>query len=290
VVITGASRGLGFASATHLYNLGWRVVAAMRSPETGMKRLRSATGAGPNDRHLIPVTLDLDDPASIVSAAKAVGEGVGAPDAVVHNAGIAVLGCVEETTPEVVAQVFSTNVFGPMRLTAELLPLMRRAGRGRIVVVSSYGGIRGVPAAGVYSASKGALERWAEALAQEIAPFGLGVTVLVAGAFRTDLIDNTPNVGDQSGPYAAHYAALYRRGDGAVVRAAKPPERFAIDLAKALDEDAPFARHGVGLDARVLLALTRLLPGRVLHALGRVATGIPKTNAVRGHVPRSVDD
>src|SRR5262250_823377 len=89
VVITGASRGLGLASATHLYQLGWRVVGAMRSPDTGLERLRAATGAAADDPRLVGVRLDLEDPASIGAAAKSIEESIGAPDVVVHNAGIA---------------------------------------------------------------------------------------------------------------------------------------------------------------------------------------------------------
>src|SRR5262245_44368094 len=94
VVITGASRGLGLASATHLYKLGWRVVGAMRSPDVGLERLRAATGAAADDPRLVGVGLDLDDPTSITAAAKAIEAAVGAPDALVHNAGIAAVGCV----------------------------------------------------------------------------------------------------------------------------------------------------------------------------------------------------
>src|SRR5215472_3528099 len=96
VVITGASRGLGLASAAHLYKLGWRVVGAMRSPEVGLERLRAATGAAAGDPRLLGVRLDLEDPASIVAAAKAIEAAVGAPDALVHNAGIAAFGCAED--------------------------------------------------------------------------------------------------------------------------------------------------------------------------------------------------
>src|SRR5437588_10910189 len=88
VVITGASRGLGFATAARLYREGWRVVAAMRTPEQGMALLREATGAAVDDDRLIGVQLDLMDHASVTAAAKTVGEAVGAPFAVVHNAGI----------------------------------------------------------------------------------------------------------------------------------------------------------------------------------------------------------
>src|SRR5215472_4614924 len=243
VVITGASRGLGLASATHLYALGWRVVAAMRSPDPGLERLRAATGDAAGDARLISVRLDLEDPVSITAAAKVIEEAVGAPDALVHNAGIAAVGCVEEMPFEVWERLFRTNLFGPVRLTKELLPSMRAAARGRIVVISSQGGVRGMPSISAYSASKGALERWAEALAEEIAPFGLGVTILVSGTFKTEILtEQTPHHGNLKGPYAAHYAGIDRTGR-LMMRLANPPERFAAALAGVLDERAPFARH-----------------------------------------------
>src|SRR5262245_39070574 len=111
VVITGASRGLGLASATHLFRLGWRVVGAMRSPEMGLERLRVATGAAADHPRLIGVRLDLDDQASIIAAAKTIEGAVGAPDALVHNAGIAAVGCAEDLPFEVWEQLFRTNLF-----------------------------------------------------------------------------------------------------------------------------------------------------------------------------------
>jgi NAD(P)-dependent dehydrogenase (short-subunit alcohol dehydrogenase family) len=284
VVVTGASRGLGLASATHLYRLGWRVVAAMRSPDAGLARLRAATGAAAGDPRLIAVRLDLDDPTSVVAAAKGIVEAVGAPDVVVHNAGISAVGSAEDMPSEVWEGLFRTNLFGPVRLTNELLPSMRAAGRGRIVVVSSQGGVRGMPSISAYSASKGALERWAEALALEIAPFGLGVTILVSGLFATDMTDivneHTPHHGDLRGPYAPHYGAIDRRGR-AMIRLASRPERFARALARLLDERAPFARRTVGLDSRLLLFGSRLLPGRWLHHLIRLAMALPRHRALR---------
>lgn len=290
VVITGASRGLGLASAARLHARGWHVVAAMRSPDTGMERLRSATGAAPGDPSLTPVTLDLSDASSIVSAAKSITEAVGAPDVVVHNAAFVAVGFVEEMPSHVVEQIFTTNVIGPMRLTKELLPAMRRAGRGRIVVVSSVGAIRGMPAISIYSASKGAIERWAEALAHEIAPFGLGVTVLSTGTFRTDVYDEnyTRHYADREGPYAPHHAGLDRAGER-VIRSAKPPERFAAALEKALDSDAPFARHAIGADARMMLVGSRILPTAALHSATRLAIGLPRPRALRPH-PRDAQN
>jgi len=281
-VITGASRGLGLATAARLYARGWHVVAAMRSPAHGIERLRAATGAAPGDGRLTAVRLDLEDATSIVTAAKGIIEAVGAPHVVVHNAAFVAVGFVEEMPPGVTEQIITTNVLGPIRLTRELLPAMRQAGRGRIVVVSSVGGIRGMPAISIYSASKGAIERWAEALAHEIAPFGLGVTVLSAGTFRTDVYDRTVTDyhGDRDGPYARHHSGLDRTGE-LVIRSAKPPERFAAALEKALGTDAPFARRAIGADARMMLAASRILPDRVFHSLARAATGIPRPRAIR---------
>jgi len=291
VVITGASRGLGLASATHLYGLGWRVVGAMRSPDVGLERLRAATGATVGDPRLVGVRLDLDDPASITAAAKAIGDAVGAPDALVHNAGIAAVGCVEEMPFEVWERLFRTNLFGAVRLTKELLPSMRAAARGRIVVVSSQGGIRGMPSISAYSAAKGALERWAEALAEEVAPFGLGVTILVAGMFKTDILtEQTPHYGDLNGPYATHYAGIERTGRSMMRLLANPPERFGPALASALDERAPFARRTVGFDARLLLVGSRLLPGRLLHHAVRWAMRLPRRGALQRRDSRTLVD
>jgi NAD(P)-dependent dehydrogenase (short-subunit alcohol dehydrogenase family) len=275
VVVTGASRGLGLAAAAHLHRTGWRVLAAMRRPEEGLERLRAATGSALDDARLVPVHLDLDDPRSIASAAVTIREAVGAPYGLVHNAGVAGVGCLEELPMSVWDQIFSTNFFGPVRLTKELLPSMRAAGRGRIVMVSSQGAIRGMPAIGAYSAAKGALERWAESLSQEVAPFGLGVTVLVAGTFKTDILTLTPTYADAGGPYAKHHEALEATGRR-YLRFAASPDRFAPAVERAVAERRPFARHGVGIDAQLLLLGNRLLPSSLLQrVLGR-AIGIPR--------------
>ena len=165
VVITGASRGLGFASAARLYREGWRVVAAMRAPDRGIPLLRQATGAGEDDDRLIGVQFDLLDTASIAAAAKAIEEAVGTPYALVHNAGISAAGMVEETDMALWQRMFATSVLGPVALTQALLPSMRAAGEGRIVLVSSAAGVRGQPGTAPYSAAKGALERWGESMA-----------------------------------------------------------------------------------------------------------------------------
>ncbi|OCB18919.1 SDR family oxidoreductase [Mycobacterium intracellulare] len=283
VVITGASRGLGFASAVRLYREGWRVVAAMRTPDEGMPLLRRVTGATEDDERLIGVQLDLTDNASIAAAAKAIEEAVGAPYALVHNAGISAAGMVEETDMALWQRMFATSVLGPVALTQSLLPKMRAAGTGRIVLISSAAGVRGQPATAPYSAAKGALERWGESMACEIAPFGLGVTVVVAGTYDTEIITDAGTTDDRNfeGPYARLHNTMNSRGRFAM-KMARPPERFTDGLLKALEDRAPFRRRGIGADASILLAANRILPASGMHHMSRTVLGIPRQGSMRG--------
>jgi NAD(P)-dependent dehydrogenase (short-subunit alcohol dehydrogenase family) len=283
VVVTGASRGLGFASTVRLYRDGWRVVAAMRTPDRGMPLLREATGAAPDDDRLIGVQLDLTDPASVAAAAKTIEEAVGTPYALVHNAGISAAGMVEETDMALWQNMFATSVLGPVALTQALLPSMRAAGEGRIVLVSSAAGVRGQPATAPYSAAKGALERWGESMAVEIAPFGLGVTILVAGTYDTEIITDAGTTDDRDfgGPYARLHQTMNSRGRFAM-RMARAPERFTDGVLKALADTRSFRRRGVGPDASMLLASNRILPAIGMHHVSRVILGIPKQGSMRG--------
>ncbi|TVS87442.1 SDR family NAD(P)-dependent oxidoreductase [Mycobacterium helveticum] len=292
VVITGASRGLGFASAVRLHRGGWRVVAAMRNPDNGMPLLRAATGDRADDDRLIGVQLDLVDAASVARAAKAIQDAVGVPYAIVHNAGISAAGMVEETDTVLWQNMFATSVTGPVELTKALLPSMRAVGEGRIVLVSSAAGVRGQPATAPYSAAKGALERWGESMACEIAPFGLGVTVLVAGTYDTDIITDagTTDNRDFAGPYARLHNTMNTRGRAAM-KLARPPERFTDGLLKALGDQKPFRRRGVGPDASILLVLNRLLPASGMHHVSRIMLGIPRQGSLRGGaVPKETEE
>ncbi|MFZ3269455.1 MAG: SDR family NAD(P)-dependent oxidoreductase [Mycobacterium sp.] len=286
VVITGASRGLGFASVVRLYHEGWRVVAAMRTPDRGIPLLREALhieGTPGHDDRLIGVQLDLLDAGSIAAAAKAIEEAVGTPYALVHNAGISAAGMVEETDMALWQNMFATSVLGPVALTQALLPSMRAAGEGRIVLVSSAAGVRGQPATAPYSAAKGALERWGESMAVEIAPFGLGVTILVAGTYDTDIITDAGTIDDRifDGPYARLHNTMNTRGRAAM-KLARPPVRFTNGLIKALNDHGSFRRRGVGPDASMLLISSRILPASGMHHVSRIVLGIPRQGSMRG--------
>ncbi|MEZ5141029.1 MAG: SDR family NAD(P)-dependent oxidoreductase [Acidimicrobiales bacterium] len=278
VVITGAPAASAWPprpTSTSGAGGWWPPCAHPRSAWTGCGR----PPARADDPRLVAVRLDLADPEAISGAAGAILDVVGAPHGLVHNAGMAAVGAVEELPDDVLHLMFATNVVGPMLLTKSLLPAMRTASRGRIVAVSSEGGIRGMPAIGAYSATKGSLERWAESLSQEIAPFGLGVTVLVAGTFKTDILELTPTYADADGPYAGLHVALGRM-EAPVQRFAASPDRFAPAVARALADTAPFVRRAVGLDARAMLPASRILPTRLFQRVVGVALGLPSPGAL----------
>jgi NAD(P)-dependent dehydrogenase (short-subunit alcohol dehydrogenase family) len=192
--------------------------------------------------------LDLTDPASVSDAASDISDAVGAPYALVHNAGITAAGMVEETPVAMWQSMFATNLFGPVALTRALLPSMRAAGTGRIVLVSSESGVRGMPATAPYSSVKAALERWGESMACEVGPFGIGVSVLVTGTYATDSITDagTTDCRVLDGPYARHHRTMDKRGRAARRYAARSPDLFAAGLAKALGSAEPFDRSAVG--------------------------------------------
>ena len=223
VVITGASRGLGFASAAHLYEQGWRVVAAMRSVDAGMERLREATGARRRTiARLIGVPLDLTDAASVAAAAKSIDEAVGAPYALGaqrrHLRGRHGRGGADEP---VGAHVRHQHLRpGRADQGAAAVDAQRRAGAASCSC-PARAGCAECPSTAPYSAVKGALERWGESMAGEVAPFGIGVTILVTGTYDTEIITDagTTDNRDFDGPYARHHRTMDKRGRDAMKRA-----------------------------------------------------------------------
>ncbi|MGV0045151.1 SDR family NAD(P)-dependent oxidoreductase [Mycobacterium colombiense] len=265
-VITGASRGLGRASAAELARRGWQVIAAMRSPERdGASLVEEIAQPG----HVELLKLDLVDTASIESAARQLAD---RPlDALIHVAGLAPAAAFEDITQEERISTFHTNLLGPMHLTALLLPGMRERRTGRIVAVASLAARLGLPLSSVYGASKAALVKWIESLALEIHQFGLSAHVLEAGMFDTEMIVNN-GVPEAVGPYGPMYADFSRRRASVVARAG-PAAKFATVLADTLDKQSPPVLKLVGVDAVAVYYLQRLIPGEVISkVMKRVVT------------------
>jgi NAD(P)-dependent dehydrogenase (short-subunit alcohol dehydrogenase family) len=180
-LITGASRGLGMEMAKAALAGGDKVVATGRDPQ----QVAAAIG---EHRNLLVHQLDVTDDASIVDAVNAAVAHFGGIDVLVNNAGYGHLGFFEETTAADVRAQFDSNVFGLMQVTRAVLPVMRAARSGLIVNLSSLAGMRGSAFSSLYCASKFAVEGFSEALAEELAPFGIRVTIVSPGPFRTDFL------------------------------------------------------------------------------------------------------
>ncbi|RZU51639.1 NADP-dependent 3-hydroxy acid dehydrogenase YdfG [Krasilnikovia cinnamomea] len=239
--ITGASRGLGRAFAEVALDAGERVVATARDT-AGLAGLVDRYGT---DR-VVPLRLDVRDRAAVHSAVRDGVAAAGAVDVLVNNAGYGLAGAVEEVSEEQVRDQFDVNVFGALWCTQAVLPFMREHGSGHILQISSVAGLTTYPNLGMYCASKWALEGLSETLAQEVAAFGIHVTLVELGEFRTEwsagsLVRAAPLAAYDdvlakrrhglSGAYAHLQPGDPRRAGEAlleVVRADSPPRRLLL--------------------------------------------------------------
>ncbi len=261
VLITGASSGIGLATAHHLLNRGWQVFAAARRVEA-MASLQSR-GA-----QVLP--LDVADAASREQLAATLQERIGALDALVNNAGCGEVGPLETTTLERARAMFEVNVFGLMGLTQLLLPAMRERRRGRIVNLSSIAGRFVTPGAGWYGASKHALEGLSDALRLELHAFGVQVVLVEPGLIRTgfeaasavsmDQGASDPVWGPMMRKVASSWAEGFRRGS--------EPEVVARTIAMALEASDPQPRYRCGSESEAVL-VQRFMPTRLWDALVR---------------------
>jgi NAD(P)-dependent dehydrogenase (short-subunit alcohol dehydrogenase family) len=203
VLITGANSGIGRATALRLAGAGFRVYAGMRDTGKAGKLLKLAEESG---CRVEPIELDVTDAASVRRGSDRVLEASGGLDVLVNNAGIGWNAAVEDVDVEAAKVVFDTNYWGVIRCIQAVLPAMRERGSGHILNLSSVAGRVAALAQTVYASSKWALECLSENLAQEVAPFGIRVSVIEPGVARTAILPK--NVGH---PEPTAYEAAYRR-------------------------------------------------------------------------------
>ncbi len=181
--ITGASRGFGALITKEALAAGDAVVATARNPKPVIEQI----GEHPN---LLPVALDVTNEEQAKEAAALAIQRFGRIDILANNAGYGLLGAVEEATNSEIEALYATNVFGLLKVTRAVLPHMRRQRSGHILNFSSIGGYFGYPGWGVYGSTKFAVEGLSESLATELAPFGIKVTIVEPGFFRTDFLND----------------------------------------------------------------------------------------------------
>ena len=267
VLVTGASSGIGLASAVRLARAGWRVHGGVRTAEDA---------AALRERGIEPVELDITDSAQIAAAAQAVGPEL---DGLVDNAGIAIAAPLELVPLAELRHQLEVNVVGQVAVLQAVLPALRRA-RGRVVLMGSIGGRSALPFLGPYAASKHALEAFADVLRVELAPWGIAVAIIEPASIATAIWQKGASRADElqaqlshdaAGLYTARVASFRRvalkRGPGI------DSDVVAKAVERALTSSRPKARYLVGRDAHIRAWIERL-PTRLRdRVLARVLTG-----------------
>lgn len=270
VVVTGASTGIGRATALHLDSIGFEIFAGVRKQTDG-----ESVAAEGSDR-LRSLLIDVIDAPSIEAAAKEVREAVGDRGlaGLVNNAGIAVAAPMEILPLDRLRQQLEVNVVGQVAVTQAFLPLLR-AGKGRVVNMGSVGGRVSTPSVGPYSASKFALEAITNTMRRELRPWGIWVSVIEPGAIATPIWDKSAETADTVlAEIPPDKLALYEELIATTrTMAAKlgagglPPEKVADKVAHALTARRPRARYLIGAEAKTRVTLQHLLPTRTFDAL-----------------------
>ncbi|ATZ22259.1 putative oxidoreductase [Streptomyces lavendulae subsp. lavendulae] len=230
--ITGASRGFGREWAIAALERGDSVAATARDLST-LGDLRDTYG-----ERLLPLRLDVTDRDADFAAVRQAHERFGRLDVVVNNAGYGHFGMIEELTEAEARAQLETNLFGALWVTQAALPFLREQGSGHILQVSSIGGISAFPLVGIYHASKWALEGMSQALAQEVAPFGIKVTLIEPGGFATDWAGSSSSTSEPLPAYAdLHQEVQEQRRKR--VGAPGDPTASAAAVLKIVDADEP---------------------------------------------------
>jgi NAD(P)-dependent dehydrogenase (short-subunit alcohol dehydrogenase family) len=265
--ITGASRGFGALITREALAAGDGVVATARNPQ----HVTDAIGSHPN---LLVAKLDVTNESQAKEATLAAVERFGKIDILVNNAGYGLLGAVEEATPDEVQNMFATNVFGLLKVTQAVLPQMRKQRSGHILNISSIGGYQGYPGWGAYCSTKFAVEGLSESLATELEPFGIKVTVVEPGFFRTDFLhDNSLAVSPASIPDYEGTPAGNMRGFAASANHAQPgdPAKFASGILQLVASSNPPLRMPFGSDTVSVLETKNAFVAKELDAWRELA-------------------
>ena len=241
--ITGASRGFGVLTAQQALERGDFVVATARDPQAVI----AALGEHPN---LLALRLDVKLEAQAITAAQQAVARFGRIDVLVNNAGYGLLGAVEEANAEEVRALYETNVFGLLNISRAVLPIMRKQGSGHVINISSVGGYSSYAGWGVYGSTKFAVEGLSEAMAMELEPLGIKVTVVEPGFFRTDFLDASSLVAtrERIDSYAATVGAMRDFAAGANHAQPGDPLKLAGALLQLTDSGTPPVRLQLGSD------------------------------------------
>ncbi|MCQ8193946.1 oxidoreductase [Streptomyces rugosispiralis] len=270
-LVTGASSGIGEATAVKLHELGYTVYGAARRTD----RLQELA-----DRGIRPLAMDVTDDDSMRAGIEQITAETGRIDVLVNNAGYGSYGALEDVPLDEARYQFEVNVFGAIRLTQLVLPCMRAQRSGTVVNVTSMGGKIYTPLGGWYHGTKFALEALSDCLRLEAKAFGVGVVVIEPGGIATewggiaaDKLEKSSANGAYA-PQAAAVAASLR--SEANTKRNSPPSVIADAIGKAVTARRSKTRHATGFGARPLIALRRIMPDRAFDAVISRAVGMPR--------------
>jgi NAD(P)-dependent dehydrogenase (short-subunit alcohol dehydrogenase family) len=264
VLVTGASSGIGLEIAVFLARQGYRVYATMRNLD---RRGELDAAAARHKVQLDVLQLDITDEASVREAVRTIASRSGELFGLVNNAGAILRGYFEDVSDQELRSVFEANVFGTMALTRAVLPMMRAAHRGRVIIMSSTGGRLGSPGNSAYCASKFALEGFAECLQQEMVLFGVQVSLVEPGIVSTELFGRNRHIANGAmaadSAYRDWFQRLEQLTDDEVKSAVVTPTDVAEVVFEILEAKRPRLRYLVGRRGRFLINLRRYLPGEI---------------------------
>lgn len=290
VLVTGASRGLGLEVALRLAKSGFRVWAGIRDP----RQAAAVIGVGrQRGVYLQTVPLDVTDDSSIDAAVSSITR-EGGLFGLVNNAGVTGRAYFEDFPEDRVRQIFEVNVFGTMKVTRRVLPLLRQAGVGRIVTLTSIGGRIGTMGLAPYIATKFALEGFNESLWLEMKPFGVNVTIVEPGMVKTDIWDENRRVLAEAQNPQSPYYGLFTRAEElasyALNSSRLSPGDVADTVLRAMTAKRPRLRYIVGKRAGLVVALRRHLPGELFERFyfGELLRRLTKKDS-RASVPPMAD-
>ena len=255
-VVTGSSSGIGFETALLLARSGFHTYATMRNLE---KSKNITQIANTEKLPLQVVQLDVNDDISVKNAidkivAAAENKRI---DVLVNNAGYGLFGPLEDISIEEIKAQFETNFFGAIRVTQQILPVMRKQNSGGTIVnVSSVGGRIGIPVLSAYQSTKFALEGLSESMSYELEPFGIRVVIIEPGFIRTNIINSSTSAEkalDPKSPYFPLMQKVKNHFKSMMENASSPPEEVAKVILQAITSENPQLRYSVGNDAATII-------------------------------------
>lgn len=268
ILVTGASTGLGKEMALYLAERGFRVYATLRDM-SGADSLVEAARSRNVELKVMP--LDVTSTASIQHAVQTIVAEAGGIYGVINNAGVGLRGYFEDLDDKDIRQMFDANVFGVMEVTRAVLPHMRKAKRGRILLISSVGGRIGSLGVSTYCSTKFALEGFGESLFMELAPLGIRVSLIEPGIIKTERWSSNRGIAarakDPQSPYHEWFWRSEQEADKLVQASTATPVDVAAVIHQALTAERPKLRYMVGRKAKLAVALRRWLPGDLFERI-----------------------